>query len=333
MSAVSAGERAHDPALVHDRDPIGQGQDLVEVLADQQDRGAAARRSSSSRWTVSIAPTSRPRVGWTATISAGPEFDLAREDQPLQVATRQQPRLGVDRRRGDAYSSLRPSASARAARVVEEPAARDRRLAVALHDQVVGDRQVRARCRRRAGPPERARRRAGSHGRPAGWRRRSPSTRTLPRHGRRPVMTSASSDWPLPATPAMPTISPPGRRARRPRSAGRPRSLSAVTSRTASTTCPAPAASARRPRARRDRPSAGPGRRRSRPARGRGGHLAAAHDRDPVGDGEDLAELVADEHDAAPSAVIARRVRNSSSISCGASTAVGSSMIRIRAPR
>ena len=31
----------------------------------------------------------------------------------------------------------------------------------------------------------------------------------------------------------------------------------------------------------------------------RGGHLAAAHDRDPVGDGHHLAELVADEHDAA----------------------------------
>ena len=34
-----------------------------------------------------------------------------------------------------------------------------------------------------------------------------------------------------------------------------------------------------------------------------------------------------------PSAVIDRSVRNSSSTSCGARTAVGSSMIRIRAPR
>ena len=31
----------------------------------------------------------------------------------------------------------------------------------------------------------------------------------------------------------------------------------------------------------------------------RGGHAAGPHDRDPVGDGQDLAELVADEHDAA----------------------------------
>ena len=61
-----------------------------------------------------------------------------------------------------------------------------------------------------------------------------------------------------------------------------------------------------------------------------GRDLAPAHDRDPVGDREHFAELVADERDAPAPAVIERSVRNSSSIS-GARTAVGSSMMRIRA--
>ena len=37
----------------------------------------------------------------------------------------------------------------------------------------------------------------------------SPSSMTVPATGRRmPAIASISSDWPLPATPAMPTISP-----------------------------------------------------------------------------------------------------------------------------
>ena len=42
-------ERPDDPALVHHVDPVGQRQDLVELLGDQEDRGAggAARRGAA----------------------------------------------------------------------------------------------------------------------------------------------------------------------------------------------------------------------------------------------------------------------------------------------
>jgi hypothetical protein len=53
-----------------------------------------------------------------------------------------------------------------------------------------------------------------------------------------------------------------------------------------------------------------------------------AHDRDPVGDREDLAELVADERRRSAGRAIERSVVNSSAISWGARTAVGSSRIR-----
>ena len=42
--AVARIDLAHDRALVHDGDPVGQRQHLVEVLADEQHRDAAAPR-------------------------------------------------------------------------------------------------------------------------------------------------------------------------------------------------------------------------------------------------------------------------------------------------
>ena len=103
----------------------------------------AARRAMSMRWTDSIAPTSRPRVGWTAMIRSGLRLDLAGEDQALEVATREQPGL---RCRSTALRSRSARASSRRRRApgrVDQPAAGDRRRPVGLHDEVVGDRQVR----------------------------------------------------------------------------------------------------------------------------------------------------------------------------------------------
>ena len=129
----------------------------------------------------------------------------------------------------------------------------------------------------------------------------SPPIRMLPRHGRSPVMTCASSPWPLPATAAMPTISPARTSSDRPRRAGSPRSLSAVTSSTARTTSPGACGDAfdDLEHVAADHPPGQVRRRRVGRGESRRRHDAAAHDRDPVGDGHHLAELVADEHDAA----------------------------------
>ena len=54
--------------------------------------------------------------------------------------------------------------------------------------------------------------------------------------------------------------------------------------------------------------------------------------RDPVGDLQHLVELVADEDDRHPLARQLRRMPNSSIASCGVSTAVGSSRMRMSAP-
>ena len=68
--------------------------------------------------------------------------DLARQDQPLEVAAREQPRLDIDRGRADLVGLFSGLANTSAAAGVEPPAAADRRLAVLLHDQVIGDAQA-----------------------------------------------------------------------------------------------------------------------------------------------------------------------------------------------
>ena len=142
----------------------------------------AARRSSSS------AVDGLDRADVEARASAGRRpsaaarvVDLAGEDQPLEVAAGQQPRLRVDRGRRDRVR--RPSArsaSAARRRVVDEPAARDRRVAVALHDQVVGERQVRGAADARPVLRARGRPRGGSPSPADRLAIASPSTVDLP---------------------------------------------------------------------------------------------------------------------------------------------------------
>ena len=102
---------------------------------------------------------------------ARPGLDLAGEDQPLEVAARQEAGLACrSTARRSRYSSLRPWASARAAASSMNQPRATGGVAVALHDQVVGDRQV-----RRAADPGPVLRdvgdaRGGSRGRPGDWR-------------------------------------------------------------------------------------------------------------------------------------------------------------------
>ena len=148
-------------------------------------------------------------------------------------------------------------------------------------------------------------------------------------------MTWASSLWPLPATPAMPRISPERTSSETPRKAGSSLSFSAWTSRTERTTGPgrngvrSRTSSTSRPtisRARSDlvAPAAGSPAAVTLPRRMTVTRSAMA---------STSASLWLMKTMERPLAVIVRSVLKSSSTSCGASTAVGSSMIRTLAPR
>ena len=98
---VGGAERADDPALVHDVDAIGQGQDLVEFLGDEQDRGPRLAPGEEDAMDGLDRPDIEAAGRLDGDHQARAGFDLAGEDQALEVAARQQPGLGVDRRRGD----------------------------------------------------------------------------------------------------------------------------------------------------------------------------------------------------------------------------------------
>ena len=73
MSAVSDGKEptirpSYMTTTRSDRDRISSSSSEISTIATP-----AARRSSRTRWTASIPPTSSPRVGWTATIRRGLE--------------------------------------------------------------------------------------------------------------------------------------------------------------------------------------------------------------------------------------------------------------------
>ena len=176
-----ARERPDDPALVDHVDAVRQGEDLVELLRDQQDRRAL--RAQVEQQPVDGLDRARRR----ARASAG-RRRAAAGSVSISRARISRWRLPPDRSRtcvstdGAAirYDSFRSLGDPARRVVVDEPAAGDRRVAVALHDQVVGQRQVRGAADARpvlrhvgdAAADDRARR--------TGWRRGSPPTRTSP---------------------------------------------------------------------------------------------------------------------------------------------------------
>ena len=134
-------------------------------------------------------------------------------------------------------------------------------------------------------------------------RTRSTPRRTIsPRLGARmPASASSSSDWPLPATPAMPRISPARSSKLTPLTRGTPRRSLTSRSCTASRTSPGRAGAlvTFRETARPTMLSAS-ARSRGFTRRGLVHDRALAHDRDAVGHGHDLAELVGDEDHGLP---------------------------------
>ena len=164
----------------------------------------------SRRCTNSIAPTSRPRVGWAASSSSRLEIDLARQDELLLVAARECAR----RRAGDPPRTSKRSIS-RFARLEHRPRVqpaepRDRRSLVVVQRGVLGDAEIEHEAvslpilgdvpdARLGGGCARRRMRQVAVARAGSC---------PPRPCACPASASASSACPLPSTPAMPTISP-----------------------------------------------------------------------------------------------------------------------------
>ena len=197
-----------------------QCEQLVEVFGHEQEAAPRCRRASSSPCTYSVAPTSRPRVGWETTITLRVPRQHPRQEQLLDVAARER----RARSSGAALIAKRAmSACAFSARSPSSSTGRAGTPSRCSSTRFLATRKLAA-PGWRAGP-------RGSDPRP----RRSPRSGVAPAShavaheyrpavGRRiPQRTSTSSVWPLPETPATPERS---RRGRTPsetsRSAGSP---------------------------------------------------------------------------------------------------------------
>ena len=197
-----------EPALVHDEDAVVQREDLVEVLAEQQDARAALGRLDQvrvDRLDGGDVEPARRRGGDEHLHRVG---ELAGEHELLQV-----PAGEVRRPRSPGPGALISYAAIAAAASRAHPAEPQERpervVAVGAQLEVHRDREA----RRDAGAEavlgdeadpglERAARVAVREP----LARRPRSSRAM--HGRRPAIASLSSRWPLPATPATATISP-----------------------------------------------------------------------------------------------------------------------------
>ncbi len=337
LSAVPAVDDRDELAAVHDADPVGQLEDLVELRRDEQDRRAR------------VASLDRLAVDELDAADVEPARRLI-EDEELRVAGRarapRRPSAGCRPtafRRSRRIDGVRTSNSvdallrASADRVVvADEAAGERRGVVVVEDDVVGDRE-------REDEPEPmavggdeadallvevARRRRGRCPRP------SSVTRARRRLARSPMIASTSSSWPLPATPAMPKISPARTSKLTPWTTSWPRSSATLRSSTLSIDVGrACSRRGRRSAARRGRPSA----RRGPPRSSRTGMrvpttlprrmtvMRSAISRTSYSLW--LMKMI----DVPSSFVSWRRTAKISRVSCGVRTAVGSSRTRIRA--
>ena len=163
----------------------------------------------------SIAPMSTPRVGWPTSRTFGLARHLARQHQLLLVAAGEVRRAQAGQRAAARRSA--PSAwrnVAPTAPCVHQVAAAERRHARdSRASTVLGRRERRHHALAQAVLRHMREAEIAHLGRVAGMRRASIVAAAAPSSvplvgGRMPDSTSSSSLWPLPETPAMPTISP-----------------------------------------------------------------------------------------------------------------------------
>ena len=153
----------------------------------------------------SIEPTSRPRVGWEAMTSLTSRRELAGDDHLLLVAARQVATsvTSIDGVR-TSKSSTRLVGRVRGRRPSPSPRRFEIRLVVVgVEHHVLGDGEAASRARLAAGPRARARRRVRCTSRGVSSVTSSPADASPcpDSAGRRPVIASTSSVWPLPWTP------------------------------------------------------------------------------------------------------------------------------------
>ena len=208
---VSGSKSAAQRAAQDHPDRVGQADQLLEVGGDEQHARGPPRRarlmwSQIAAW----APTSTPRVGWAARSTFGSCAHLAADDELLLVAAGERAAGDEDRRRPDVVLLDDPLGLGLGRLGVDEAAGADvGRLGLVAEDDVLPERRLEehpvavpvlgdvARPRPRGSPG------------PRQSEMSTPSRVMLPELGSRmPMITSTSSAWPLPSTPAMPTISP-----------------------------------------------------------------------------------------------------------------------------
>ena len=197
---------------MEDGDPVRHRDELVQVLGDERGRRPRRRAARGSARAPAGSTRRRGRGSGREQVHGRLGRERLGEDDALDVPAGERPDVAVGVRHLQLGRPVEVDAGvAQAAPVDAEPA--PARAAHALQ-------RGRGRCARgrscRAPPtggpdppePRRRRRRA----RPAESARRSsfPATAIAPsRQCSAPATASASSRWPLPATPAMPTTSPP----------------------------------------------------------------------------------------------------------------------------
>ena len=136
----------HDAALAHHDDAVGQLEQLVQVLAHQQHRGAALRAPEDAGVDLGAPPRSRGRRPGLATISTLPSPASSRASTarctlpPDRLADRRALALRLDAVVGDPLARLR--ATAGEAQPAAPAAAAQRRLVEVAQRHVLGHAQV-----------------------------------------------------------------------------------------------------------------------------------------------------------------------------------------------
>ena len=199
----------------------------------------SSRSATMRRCRYSIAPTSRPRVGWAAIEHLRVARDLAGDDDLLLVPAGQPAGARERAAAADVELADQPRRALDEPRREQPAPPRVRRLRVVVQRDVLRDRELEHEPAplpvlgdvADAGVEHPPRRRLVQLA--AGDLDRRPLACF-----RRPVIASISSVWPLPSTPAMPTISPARTSKEMPRTLAMPRSSLTWRSSTASRTSP-----------------------------------------------------------------------------------------------
>ena len=155
LFAVRPSRIGHDLASIHDGDPVGQLQDLVELGRDEQDGGAGValgdRLAVDELDAADVQAARRLIEDEQLQVAA----ELARHDDLLLVAARQRARRDVADGVRMSNRSMRSPAPRSDGGVVAQDPARERRAVVARQDQVVREREATAPGRTDAGRPAR----------------------------------------------------------------------------------------------------------------------------------------------------------------------------------